>query len=281
MLRIHRFGEVVQFKMCTSIEGMAPYWVAAYLVDGLLIDTGCANTVDEFVAAVVAESGAGRGPRLAVNTHYHEDHVGANHRLRERCQTRILASRQAVPLIGSQPPIPDYRAAVWGRPEPSDVEPIETGTELIAGRHVFRVLETPGHSPDLISLVEPSAGWCFCGDLYTGERPRVAWWETDVADLIASLRALARLEPSPGHLTLFTGPGEVIEAAAGTLLASAAYLEDLVERARAMETAGLTAAEIQQKLLGGESSFALLTGGEFSVANLTRSVLAAGRKATI
>lgn len=277
MLEVNRFGEVVQFKMCTPVEGMAPYWVAAYLVGGLLIDTGSANTAREFVAAVAAESGTGRGPELAVNTHYHEDHVGANRRLQERFGTRILASRQAVPLIRKQPPIPDYRAAVWGRPEPSDVEPI--GTEVAAEGHLFRVLETPGHSPDLVSLVEPTAGWCFCGDLYTGARPRVAWWETDVAGLISSLRTLAGLGRPPGRLTLFTGPGEVIEDAAGALLAGATYLEGLVNSGREMEAAGLTAEEIQRKLFGGESSFALLTGGEFSVVNLTRSVLAAGRKA--
>jgi len=276
MIQVNRYttgrGEVVQFRMAAPLEGIPPYWVAAYLVGGLLIDTGCANTRDEFLTALAAETGTGAEPRTAVNTHYHEDHIGADRALQVRFGTRVFAPGPSVPLIKDPPPIPDYRLLVWGRPEPCEVEPL--GGQLETEGHRFLVVPTPGHSPDHVALVEPEAGWCFSGDLYTGARPRVAWRETDVAAMIASLRTLAGFGP----FTLFTGPGEVVENGSEALLGTAAYLEDLVARGREMETAGLGPDEVRQALFGGESSFSSLTGGEFSSANLTRAVLRAGRR---
>lgn len=281
VLEVHRYatpaGEVVQFRLATRMAGAAPYWVAAYLAGGLLIDTGPANTVDELAEALAAETPGGRGPQVAVNTHYHEDHVGANRRLQQEFGTRVYAPVASGPLIRCQPPIPDYRALVWGRPEPSEVETL--GDTIVAPGcsgpfGVFRVVTTPGHSPDHVALVAPEAGWCFSGDLYTGARPRVAWYQTEVAGLIRSLRTLAGFGRDRPQ-TLFTGPGEIIEDAGGTLETVAAYLEGLVVQARDLLAAGRTPEDIHQDLVGRESSFAILTGGEFSAANLARAVVTA------
>ncbi len=270
MLEVDRFGAVTRLRMCTVIEGMAPYWVASYLVGGFLIDTGCATCVDELIAAVES---AGRGLPLAVNTHYHEDHIAANVKLQERFGTRILAHPEAVPLIAQAQPIPGYRAMCWGVPAASRVEPI--GPEVFAGGHRFLAIETPGHTHAHVSLVEPEEGWCFSGDLYTGPKPRVAWKETEVVGMAASLRRLAA-EARPGRpLTLFTGPGEVIENAAPVLLDCAVYIEDLLERAGPLRASGAGVGEARQRLLGSESSFSFLTEGEFSVTNLARALLEA------
>jgi hypothetical protein len=51
MMKVNHFEEVTQVRMGREIEefgGQVLYWVAAYLVDGLLIDTGCKYTSDEF-----------------------------------------------------------------------------------------------------------------------------------------------------------------------------------------------------------------------------------------
>ena len=42
MLRAAQVGDVTEIKMGRSLDGRtALYWVAAYLIDGILIDTGC------------------------------------------------------------------------------------------------------------------------------------------------------------------------------------------------------------------------------------------------
>lgn len=40
MIVAEKFGKVTQIKMGRDYEGRVLYWVAAYLVDSLLIDTG-------------------------------------------------------------------------------------------------------------------------------------------------------------------------------------------------------------------------------------------------
>ena len=82
MLEFDHFEDVVQIKMSNEMDGKPLYWVAAYLVDGLLIDTGCARTCDDFVNIF-----KDKHIETVVNTHYHEDHVAANKRLQ---QTRTL-----------------------------------------------------------------------------------------------------------------------------------------------------------------------------------------------
>ena len=273
MLKTAHFGPVTQFLMSTVLDGQPLYWVAAYLVDGLLIDTACANTAEELVEALSGPAPGLPPVRVAVNTHYHEDHVAANRLLSERLGVTILAHPWAIPRLRQVPPIPDYRATVWGRPEPSEALPV--GDEIVTERFRFQVVETPGHCPGHVALVEPDMGWCFTGDLLVGERPRVAWRETDVAEMIDSLERLAALASDQRPFVLFTAPGGVFENGREALLACAGYLRDLVARGRELLADGLTEEAIRDALFGGESSFAALTHGEFSSGNLTRAVLAA------
>ncbi len=285
MLETTRVGEVTRFKMATILGGRPAYWVAAYLVDGLLVDTGCANTASELLAALEAEASAGHPVRTVVNTHYHEDHVGANRLVRERFGARILAHPRAVPLIARPGAIPDYRVLVWGRPEGAMAEP--AGDAIATARYHFLVVDTPGHCRGHLSLIEPERGWCFTGDLFVGEQPRVAWRETNVADMIASLERLASplawsrgaassrssLGPGEGRLTLFTAPGEVVPDGRRGLRSCAQYLRRAVDRARELRVLGLSEEAVRDSLFRGESSFAALTQGEFSALNLTRALL--------
>ncbi|MBW2559048.1 MAG: hypothetical protein JRD69_09510 [Deltaproteobacteria bacterium] len=40
MIEVNQFEEVTQIRMSRVIDGVPIYWVSAYLIDGLLIDTG-------------------------------------------------------------------------------------------------------------------------------------------------------------------------------------------------------------------------------------------------
>jgi hypothetical protein len=47
MLETTSFEEITQIRMSREIGGKPIYWVAAYLIGGLLIDTGCSYTDGE------------------------------------------------------------------------------------------------------------------------------------------------------------------------------------------------------------------------------------------
>ena len=72
MLRISTYESVIRFDLARTLAERGRYWTTAYLFDGLLIDTGCAHTAREFVKELESTP-----IKRIVNTHSHEDHIGA------------------------------------------------------------------------------------------------------------------------------------------------------------------------------------------------------------
>ena len=267
MLEIIEFEEVTQIKMSLEVEGRPLYWVAAYLVDGLLIDTGCAHTAEELVAFL-----EGVPLDLVVNTHYHEDHVGANGIIARRFGVPILAHPDSVPRINMVPELNPYQEYVWGYPEASKVSPLGGTVETASFR--FEVVETGGHCPGHVVLFEREKGWCFSGDIFITERPKVIRADEDAAGLIESMGKLAAL-PSPSErLVLFTSMGKIVPDGREALPACADYFDELGERVRSLAAEGLSPVEIRERIFGEDSSLAALTGGHFSSGNLVASLLA-------
>jgi glyoxylase-like metal-dependent hydrolase (beta-lactamase superfamily II) len=268
MIEIFDFEEVTRFKMSLEMEGKPVYWVAAYLVDGLLIDTGCSHTAEELAGAL-----EGRELRMVVNTHFHEDHVGADRLLKEQREVPIYAHRDSVPLIDRAAELHPYQEFVWGYPEPVGVSTL--GDTIETERFRFDVIETPGHSKGHVALLERAKGWCFSGDIFITEKPRVIRADEDANVLMETMRMLAT-EPME-QLVLFTSMGEIIPEGRKALLACADYLEGLREEVRGLQANGMSPTDIRSKIFGEGSSLAALTGGHFSSDNLVSSLLSGQR----
>ncbi|MBA4421594.1 MAG: hypothetical protein C0390_00680 [Syntrophus sp. (in: bacteria)] len=267
MLETTSFEEITQVRMSREVGGKPLYWVAAYLVDGLLIDTGCSYTADELASFL-----EGREVRQAVNTHFHEDHVGGNRLLQTTFGVAIYAPVDSVPLIGRAATLFPYQETVWGYPEPTEVNPLPA---VIRTRcHTFTVIDTPGHSAGHASLVEMEQGWCFSGDLFAREQMKFIRPEEDMGKTVASMKKLIALPCD--RLILFTSVGRIVEDGRQAVESCIHYIEDLSGRAKALEREGLGVAEIILRLFGGEHSFAQLTNGQYTTENLIRSVLRMG-----
>lgn len=266
MIEINHFEEVTQIKMSREVGGQPLYWVAAYLVDGLLIDTGCKHTAEELVSFL-----EGQDLKLAVNTHYHEDHVGANYLLKQRFNIKIFAHREAIPQINQIPKLYPYQETIWGYPEPTEVTCLPEKIETAHCR--FEVIETPGHCSGHVALVESKKGWCFSGDLFVGERPKVLRPEEDISGYIRSMRKLVEFKTD--RLILFTGIGKIVQDGRKSLRSCIEYFEDLSRRAKDLEKRGLSPAAIRDEVFGEESHFVQLTGGHYSSENLIRAALRA------
>jgi len=266
VIEASQYEDVLQIKMGHEVEGRVLYWVAAYLVDGLLVDTGCRHTAEE-----LADFLEGKKLSMAVNTHYHEDHVGANTTLQERFGIPIYASSESVPLINQVPKLYPYQEMVWGYPEPSEVESLAGSVKT--ERYCFDVIETPGHCRGHVALVEREKGWCFTGDMFISRKPAVARREEDMAVATRSMARLMALDTE--RLVLFTALGSVVGDGRAALKACVEYLQDLARKAKELRGQGLSTADITERLLGGESFFASVTDGEFSRENLVRAVLKA------
>jgi glyoxylase-like metal-dependent hydrolase (beta-lactamase superfamily II) len=267
MLETRAFEEVTQIRMSREIGGKAVYWVAAYLVDGLLIDTGCSYTAEELVAFL-----GGRPVSQVVNTHFHEDHIGGNHLLQTRMGVEIFAPADSVPLIGCRAELFPYQETVWGYPQPTEVRPLPAA--IRTKHHAFDVIDTPGHSKGHASLVEMERGWCFSGDIFAREQMKFIRPEEEMGETVASLRRLIALPAK--RLIIFTSVGRIVEEGRQALQSCIDSIEELSRRAKAFERGGLGVLEIMQRLFGGEHSFSRLTNGQYTTENLIRSVLRMG-----
>lgn len=250
--------------MSRELDGAPVYWVAAYLVDGLLIDTGCSHTARDLASFL-----EGRDLSRAVNTHYHEDHTGGNHAIMARFGIDIHAHPASIPLIADRFDLYPYQEIAWGYPVPTKVKPVP---DVVKTRHHgFHVVETPGHCADHICLFEPTTGWCFTGDLFARENPKFIRPEENVGEIVRSMRRVMELPAE--RLVLFTAVGKVIQDGRMALGRCIDYLTGLAAQVRGLHDAGMTVGEIVQREFGGEHPFAGLTDGQFSTENLVRSLL--------
>jgi len=266
MIEADQFEEVTRIRMGREMDGRVLYRVASYLVDGLLIDTGCAHTAGE-----LADFLEGRGLKLAVNTHHHEDHIGANGVLMERYGIEVFASAGSVPLISQARVIPSYRELVWGSPKPTQVERLPETIET--DRFRFDVVETPGHSAGHVALVEASRGWCFSGDIFVTEEPIAVRPEDDIAVTVKSMQRLVDLQTD--RLVLLTALGRSEPDGRAALTTCIRYLRDLSRRAKELQGQRLDAPAIRDEIFGRETSLAGPSEGDFSAENMIRAVLRA------
>ena len=268
MLKITSYGDVTRFDLARTLASRGRYWTSAYLVDGLMIDTGCAFSAAELVRALSETPLAG-----IVNTHSHEDHIGANGPLqRQRDGLEIRAHPLALPILADprrRQPLQLYRRILWGWPEPSQGKPLSDGEVIKTEHYRFQVIYTPGHSPDHICLYEPDQGWLFSGDLFVGGQDRALRAGYDVWGIIFSLKRIAALPAT----TLFPSSARVRDNPAAELAAKIEHLEKLGEQVLALHRQGRSVNEIVRALCGGPMLIEAITLGHFSRRRLVLSYL--------
>ena len=265
LISIENIGEVRGFRLARGILGRAMYYTAAYWVDGLMIDTGCFYTVTEVITAL-KDLKVDR----VVNTHSHEDHIGANAALSRTFGAKILAHSLAIPVLAvprHKKHLNPYQVVMWGYPEPSSATAIPE--RIQTKQHHFNVIHTPGHSADHICLYEPDQGWLFSGDTYIGGKDRALRADYNIWQIIASLRELSLLDIS----LIFTGSGNVRRNGSAALKEKIAYLESMGEQALELHRRGLSYRQIRRKLFGREMLIAYLTLGHFTGRHLVRSFI--------
>lgn len=268
MIETSHFGPVTRFDLARRLPGRWRYWTTAYLVDGLLVDSGCAHAAPELLASL-----SNLPLQYLVNTHTHEDHIGANGFLQQqRRPLAILAHPAALAVLAdphSQQPLHPYRRVFWGWPAPSHGEPLADGAVIRTERYAFQIIYTPGHSPDHLCLYEPDQGWLFSGDLFVGGRDRALRAGTDIWGVIASLKRLAALPVE----WLFPGSARVRQSPAQELQDKIAFYEALGEQILEYRRRGWSLAQITRAVCGPPMQVEWVTLGHFTRRHLVRAYL--------
>ena len=249
--------QVTRIRMGSWQGRMFGYEVSAYLIAGVLVDTGFPRVAATFAPVVDTLR-----PRGAIVTHWHEDHAG---------NVPLLAARglpmrlhpQCEAILRERPPIGLYRHVVWGR-SPRLVAPVREFDPA-----PLQVLSLPGHTDDHLALWDPERRILVSGDLFLGVKVRVAHHSESPRRLLHSLRAAAALEP---RLLLDAHRGPVRDATSG-LRAKIAWLDETIGAITEGAGRGETPGAITRRVLGREPMVGVVSAGEYSKRALVDAVL--------
>jgi glyoxylase-like metal-dependent hydrolase (beta-lactamase superfamily II) len=209
--------------------GGRPLYLFAFLGERrLLLDAGCASTVDEFIAPALAGLGLGLSDLdMLMISHCDLDHQGGAHRLKSAnpalwiscgapdiplvSDPEVLVSRRYQGYRAEHGLTPDEEALAWMREEsgkPVHVDVGWVGDEVLALEPGWnlRVLHVPGHSPGHLALFDERsralfAGDCLQGSVYLGldGMPKLCPTYTHVDDYLMTAALVQSLGPSELH----------------------------------------------------------------------------------
>lgn len=255
-LRIERYGEVERIRMWSAGSRAAGLDVSAYVVRGVMIDSGFPHARRALLAAV-------RDLRVSgvVVTHWHEDHAGNVPSLASS-GLPIFMRPDTEAILRDRPAIAFYRHVIWGRPPRLDAPIVSLEAPALRGIHA------PGHSPDHQVIWDDETGTLFSGDLWLGVHSRAVHASEDPYAIVESLRRVRALEPArmfDAHRGLVADPAAALDAKIGWLTET---LEQIEERI----AAGWSDRDIVRRVLGGEERSGVLSGGDYARRNLVRAV---------
>jgi glyoxylase-like metal-dependent hydrolase (beta-lactamase superfamily II) len=268
MIQVSRFDAVTRFDLARTIAGKGRYWTTCYQLGDTLIDSGCAHTAHELMRSL-----GDTPPQTILNTHTHEDHIGANGLLQKTYPNlTIYAHPEALTVLHDprkEQPLQPYRRLFWGWPLPCQAQALSDQETIACGDFTLRALFTPGHSRDHVCYFEESQGWLFSGDLFVGGKDRALGASYDIWGIIRSLKQISEL---PIRF-LFSGSARVRPNPLPELRTKILYLETLGEQVLELHSRGHTAGDIANRLLGPPMWVELVTLGHFSRRHLVRSYL--------
>lgn len=259
---------VTQLELSSRRSRLAGYAVSAYLVRGVLVDTGFAR-----VARRVGRFLDDAAVRAAAVTHWHEDHAG---------NVALLAARGVPLAMGAETrarleravPLELYRRAIWGSPVPlpaaSGADAARAGAPLAEAG--LALVATPGHTTDHHALWDAERATLFAGDLFLGVQVRVAHAAERPRATLASVRAMAALSPA----RLYCAHRGAVPTPTAALWAKAEWMAATIGRVEAGIAAGRSDRAICAEVLGGESATGFVTRGEYARVNFVRAVRVEG-----
>ena len=256
MIHVEQQGNVLAIRLSRSFFGRPFWWTTVYWVDGLLIDTG-----PRFAATQLCQALSKLPVDKIVITHAHESQIGGLQGVsRQYPQAVVYAARRAIPLLKTPPLLPFYRRLLWGNPQPWH-GPVTVSDEvedrIKTDAYTFRVVETPGHSPDHIALFEPSQRWLFSGDTYLHGEDEAWPADADLFGVICSLRTLASLHPE----RLFPSDGRISRTPLPELHGKIGWLVQQAREVARMDALGLTVDEMSLRLFQKEPPIHFWTMG--------------------
>lgn len=184
-------------------------FVSAYILyrggEAAIVDTGVSGS-EGAIEAALKEIGLGWGDvGAAVVTHLHPDHQGS-------VPAIIAATTDVLPWFAGA-------ADLDGIGAPTPGQAVGDGDTVFSG---LEIIETPGHTPGHISVLDRAGGILVAGDALTGANGGVAGPNPDFTpDMELANASVARLASFDYEVALF-GHGEPVVSGASAMVAELA-----------------------------------------------------------
>jgi glyoxylase-like metal-dependent hydrolase (beta-lactamase superfamily II) len=257
-LTIERFGDVTRLRMSSIGSRSVGLDVSAYVLRGVMIDTGFWRVRHELLNALQRIDVRG-----VIVTHWHEDHAG-NVGVLAREGIPLLMRADTEEILRGGPDIELYRRIVWGHP------PMLSGT-FSAFQSGLQCIHTPGHSVDHQIVWDPETRTLFSGDLWLGVRSKIFHSSENPYQIVDSLRRTRELNA----LRMFDAHRGLVEDPVAALTARIEWLSKTLSEIERRVAEGWSDKKILRALLGGEELAGYVSYGHYSRMNL---VLAVHRK---
>ncbi|WP_066319684.1 MBL fold metallo-hydrolase [Bacillus sp. FJAT-29814] len=259
MIDVYSKGKV------TCIEGKtqgAVGRVFAFLVDGMLVDTGPQCLAESLIPFYQEQSFD-----LVTLTHSHEDHSGTAPWIQENLDIPIYVHPKGIHICEQDWPYPKYRQVTWGKRRKFTAQQLG---ETIQSRHYeWKVLYTPGHAVDHVSFLNEETGILFSGDLFVAPKTKVIMDSESIPVIMDSIRTLLTYDFGP----MYCCHAGYIEDGKGMLIQKLKNLENLCKEVAHLYREGLSIFEINQKLFPKKYPIITVSGGEWDSLHVVSSIV--------
>lgn len=235
--------------------------VYAYVIDGVLIDTGAKSLEKQFKPFLEKHD-----YDKVVITHHHEDHTGCAALIQNIKNVPIYMDDTFIDYCTTIADYPLYRRIFWGKRTPFRAKAI--GKTFTSRNATWDVIETPGHAYDHLSFLNRETGQLFTGDLYVQEKTKVALRDESIPTIINSLKKVLTYDFDE----MFCSHAGYIKNGRKRIQQKIDYLEELQAKIIILKNEGLTPSQINKKLFPRKYPITFISSGEWGSIHIVHSV---------
>jgi endoribonuclease LACTB2 len=262
MIDVYERDGVTCVKGTVARSGRRDGTVYAFLVDGMLIDTGCKHLEADLIPFYENHS-----IELIALTHSHEDHTGTASWLQENRNVPIYIHENGISICAEPCPYPKYRQLTWGVRKEFTALPLRE--KIQSQSQEWKVIYTPGHADDHISLFHEETGRLFTGDLFVSPKTMVIMKSESIHMIMNSIRILL----SYHFESIFCSHAGYIKDGKTMLRQKLNYLENLCGEVRDLHRRGLTIYEIDKLLFSKKYPIVAISEGEWDSLHIISSII--------
>ena len=261
----HQFGLIQSLQMGVSYFGPPPVQVHAFLIDGLLIDTGPPKLSYE-----ITEWLKTKNIQQVFITHHHEDHSGNVNEISEEFGVPIYGSKSCSDLVKGKVDTSLPQKIFWGIPKYTDQVLPYNGNQLKTQNNSFELIHIPGHAEDQMALYEAHEGWLFSADAFVSPVIKYFMKKESMNDQINSLTKLLSLDFDLllcCHTPIRKGGKKILERKRN-------FLEEYYQQVVYYHSKGQSPREILKSMNHKENWFQyFFSGGNMCAINMVNAVL--------